>query len=141
VCLTGVAWTRGAREQISPHPSLSKRGIRRTWMDVISGAYPGLCSSFLTPHSTKFATDLSSLTFHSSFCGATSLVNVAKNKVPYGLAHQWVFCVKNQAWIEEFVLTAYKSIFSREEIETDDDGGQLRTWSTLCIQGQCQALV
>ena len=53
----GRCLARGAREKISPHPSLSKRGIRRTWMDVISGAHPGMCPSFLTPHSTKFATD------------------------------------------------------------------------------------
>ncbi len=47
----------GAREKISPHPSLSKRGIRGIWMDGISGAYPGRCPSFLTPHSTTFAPD------------------------------------------------------------------------------------
>ncbi len=57
MCRTCVAWPRGAREKISPHPSLSKRGIWCIWMDVISGAHPGMCPSFLTPHSAKVATD------------------------------------------------------------------------------------
>ncbi len=46
----------------SPLTPLCQRGEsgapgQRILMDVISGTHPGMCPSFLTPHSTKVATD------------------------------------------------------------------------------------
>ncbi len=62
----------------SPLAPLCQRGEpgapgQRTWMNVISGAHPGMCPSFLTPHSTKFATD--------PVFGAT----VSESRVSYGV--------------------------------------------------------
>jgi len=49
----------GFRFTIPPFFQRGESGApgQRTRMDLISGAHPDLCPSFLTPHSTKFATD------------------------------------------------------------------------------------